>query len=95
LSTVVANPQVAFEVDGWDSAAGTAWSVVIKGQARRVNRTDDLIDSVSLPLYPWHGGRKECIVRIVAEQITGRAFDRVDPAAWRSPLAGAPHTVPE
>jgi hypothetical protein len=93
LSTVVTNPHVAFEVDGWDAAAGTAWSVVIKGRARRVTRTDDLIDSMSLPLYPWHGGRKECIVRIDPEQVTGRLFDRVDPALWRSALGDAPRTA--
>jgi hypothetical protein len=95
LTAVVVNSYVAFELDGWDTDAGTAWSVVIKGRAERVNATEDLLDSFALPLYPWHGGRKECLVRIRVDQITGRLFHRVDPDTWRSALTGAPRTPPE
>lgn len=95
LAAVAANPMVAFEVDGWEPDADTAWSVVVKGRGQRPSSTDEIIDSVALPLYPWHGGRKESIVRIAVEQITGRRFERVDPAVWRSALGDAAHTAPD
>ena len=36
LLAMVANPSVAFEVDGYDPQAGEAWSVVIKGHASKI-----------------------------------------------------------
>lgn len=99
LTAVVVNSYVAFEVDGWDTDtdtdAGTAWSIVIKGRAQRVNAMEDLLGSFALPLHPWHGGRKECLVRIRVDQITGRLFHRVDPDTWRSMLTDAPRTAPD
>ena len=34
LAAAVLGRAVAFEVDGYDSVAGEAWSVVVKGRAR-------------------------------------------------------------
>jgi uncharacterized protein len=66
---------VAFEVDGFDREAGTAWSVVVKGNAQEVNRLYDVLDVVGLPLFPWHSAPKPHFVRIEPDSITGRWFE--------------------
>ncbi len=68
---------VAFEVDAYDPANGEAWSVVVKGTAREVNRLHDVLDALELPLFPWHAAPKPCIVRIEPNSISGRRFHAV------------------
>jgi nitroimidazol reductase NimA-like FMN-containing flavoprotein (pyridoxamine 5'-phosphate oxidase superfamily) len=73
---------VAFEVDGYDPAAGEAWSVVVKGRAVEIQRMHELFDAMDLPLFPWHAAPKHRFVRIVPDEISGRRFHVVDrPAA--------------
>ena len=79
---------VAFEVDGYDPAAGAAWSVVVKGRAEQVRRLEDLLDTAGLPLFPWHAAPKQRFVRIVPDGVTGRRFTTVDPGAWAPPHSG-------
>lgn len=38
LAAVAANPQVAFEVDGFDPVRGEAWSVIVRGTARVLDK---------------------------------------------------------
>jgi uncharacterized protein len=75
---------VAFEVDGYEPDAGQAWSVVIKGQAKEIRRPQELFDSASLPLFPWHAAPKQRFVRITPDEVTGRRFQVVDRGAWGS-----------
>jgi nitroimidazol reductase NimA-like FMN-containing flavoprotein (pyridoxamine 5'-phosphate oxidase superfamily) len=95
LSAVAGNPAVAFEVDGWEGERREAWSVVVAGRGRRVQDTDELIDSMQLPLYPWHAGRKECLVRIVVDRISGRRFEEADPVIWQTRVTNARRTRPD
>jgi len=67
--------QVAFEVDGYDPAVAVAWSVVIKGEAQRVQRLHDMLEVVELPLFPWHSAPKPYFIRVLADSITGRRFE--------------------
>ncbi len=69
-----AGAPVAFEVDGYDVADATAWSVVLRGSAREVTDLDDSLDAMTLPLFPWHQGPKPRIVRIEPVSVTGRRF---------------------
>jgi hypothetical protein len=57
LAAAVLGRAVAFEVDGYDSVAGEAWSVVVKGGAIEIEKMYDLFDALDLPLLPWHTGR--------------------------------------
>jgi hypothetical protein len=82
LAAAVVNEAVAFEVDGYDRAAGEAWSVVIKGRAQEIRRMQELFDTGSLPLFPWHAAPKQRFVRITPDEVTGRRFHVVDRAAW-------------
>jgi nitroimidazol reductase NimA-like FMN-containing flavoprotein (pyridoxamine 5'-phosphate oxidase superfamily) len=66
---------VAFEVDGYDVANATAWSVVLKGYAQEITEEGDLIDATYLPLLPWQPGPKGHFVRIGLGTVTGRRFE--------------------
>jgi nitroimidazol reductase NimA-like FMN-containing flavoprotein (pyridoxamine 5'-phosphate oxidase superfamily) len=72
--------KVAFEVDQIDPVHRTGWSVLVKGIATGLNvrGNRDLADrSGAAGARPWAAGEREYLVRIVAEEITGR---RITPA---------------
>jgi uncharacterized protein len=96
----MAGLQVQFEADGHETAADdpgrtTAWSVIVDGVARLVRSTDEFIETVGVPLYPWHAAPKPYFVRVVPSAISGRRFTVVDPSTWGSPLDEARRTDPE
>lgn len=74
LSQLSVNPRVAFEVDGYDD--DTAFSVVVKGVAERLERQSDIDAADQLPLTPWIPTLKYRWVRIRPDSVTGRAFRR-------------------
>lgn len=94
-SAAINGPRVAFEADGLVAATGQAWSVVIKGHAEAITQLHELVGTTALPLYPWHTGPKHHLIRIVAEEITGRRFSIAERASWYMPLVGAPRSAPE
>ena len=52
LATVAVSTRVAFEIDGFDSATGEAWSVVVHGTATPLERLNDEYAVEELPLFP-------------------------------------------
>ncbi len=74
LLEVVLAGRVAFEVDGYEPEHGRAWSVVIKGEARDLDRFDDIYKAQDLPLFPWNALPKERFVRVMPVRVTGRRF---------------------
>ena len=74
LAGAVLGTAVAFEVDGYDEAAGEAWSVVVKGRAMEIQKLHDLFEAADLPLFPWHAAPKQRFVRISPDEVTGRRF---------------------
>ncbi len=75
------NPDVAFEIDGWD--ATSAFSVVIKGTAEQLESQTDIDKADRLPLAPWLPTLKYRWVRIVPTTISGRSFVRgVEPERY-------------
>jgi nitroimidazol reductase NimA-like FMN-containing flavoprotein (pyridoxamine 5'-phosphate oxidase superfamily) len=85
LAGAVLGERLAFEVDGVDAATGDAWSVIVKGHAEELERADDVVDALALPLYPWHAAPKHHFVRLDPTEITGRSFAIVDPDWWSEP----------
>jgi nitroimidazol reductase NimA-like FMN-containing flavoprotein (pyridoxamine 5'-phosphate oxidase superfamily) len=63
-----------FEIDHFDRANRSGWSVVVAGRLEEVThyetKTWDRIHE--LPVDPWAGGIKEHWVRLVPSRITGR-----------------------
>ena len=89
LASVAVGQAVAFEADGYEPEAGRAWSVVIKGRGEQITRSQELIDTTDLPLFPWQAGGKHRFVRVVPHNVSGRRFHVVDPSTWQTPLTGA------
>lgn len=87
--------RVAFEVDDYDEETGEAWSVVIKGRAEEIKQLHERMESMDLPLFPWHGERKPHVVRVVPETITGRRFQVVGSTAWGTSAPDARRQSPE
>lgn len=68
--------RVAFEIDEVDEAAGTAWSVMVRGIAYEIT---DTIDSLSerlrqLVVEPMAPGERRNWVAIMRNEISGRRF---------------------
>lgn len=95
LAAAMTNPDVAFEVDGFHAETDEAWSVVLKGRAGKISDLQELLDTTSFPLAPWHAEPKQQFVRIEPSTVTGRRFHVADAAAWRTDLTDAPHSSPE
>lgn len=63
------NPRVAFEADG--AIGHSRWSVVVRGEARRLDADDEIEASGVLNLETRTGTDKANFVRISATSITG------------------------
>jgi nitroimidazol reductase NimA-like FMN-containing flavoprotein (pyridoxamine 5'-phosphate oxidase superfamily) len=72
--------RVAFEADAIDAASGSAWSVLIRGEAIEVTDRLELDRLSKLPPRPWAPGRKSHVVRILPAAITGRRILMPDSA---------------
>lgn len=93
LAGAVLNRLVAFEIDGYEPGDHAAWSVVVKGHARPIERLSEVIDAEDLPLVPWMSWDEPNFVRIDPSEVTGRRYHiaaGVTPDAslgWGSPEA--------
>jgi len=66
------SPAVCYQVDGFDAATSTGWSVLVKGRARQVTAADEEQQLVGLDLQYWSVGPKPHWVRIEPDRVTGR-----------------------
>lgn len=78
LAGAVLNEFVAFEIDGYEPDNHVAWSVVVKGKARLIERMQEVFDAEELPLFPWIASPKPNFVRIEPTLVTGRRFRIAD-----------------
>ena len=72
LRSILANPEVAFEVDGSD--VGRHWSVVIRGVARRLDSDAEIEASGILDLVSSSPTPKHNFLRLIPDTVTGRRF---------------------
>jgi nitroimidazol reductase NimA-like FMN-containing flavoprotein (pyridoxamine 5'-phosphate oxidase superfamily) len=70
------SPSVCFEVDGFDPAEHTGWSVLVKGRAREVTAAEEERRLLELELTYWSVGPKPVWVRIEPVEVTGRRIVR-------------------
>lgn len=73
LAAGFAGSGVAFEADGYDRAAGEAWSVVIKGHLEEIDVFDSP-DDAAYPVFPWSATPKPRFLRVAPDEMTGRRF---------------------
>lgn len=66
--------RACFEVDAFDRAAQTGWSVIVFGRLEEVTRFDATTHRRvrELPIEPWAGGDKQHWMRVIPDRITGR-----------------------
>ena len=95
LAAALTSRHVAFEADGYDAAAGEAWSVVVKGDTEEIKQIDDVLEAMSFPLFPWHAGPKPRFVRVVPVEVSGRRFHVADSGGWHTSMTDAPHSPAE
>jgi nitroimidazol reductase NimA-like FMN-containing flavoprotein (pyridoxamine 5'-phosphate oxidase superfamily) len=74
LRTGIANAEykVAFEIDDFDTAARTGWSVLIQGSAHHVESDAERVSVAGAGVDPWPGGDRELFLRITPSRVTGR-----------------------
>lgn len=63
---------VAFEVDDFDPARRSGWSVLAVGVAEEVTDEEELARAGQLRLAPWAGGDRTRWIRIRPEFLSGR-----------------------
>lgn len=85
---------VAFEIDGYEPAERTAWSVVVKGRGHEVERMEEIFAAEDLPLFPWAAHPKPNFVRITPSEITGRRFHILDDVVPDASIGWEPGTRP-
>ncbi|MEU1971075.1 pyridoxamine 5'-phosphate oxidase family protein [Microbacterium sp. NPDC019599] len=74
LFELTVNDEVLFEVD--EHTDEDAWSVVVRGHARRLATSEEVAAADRLPLQPWLPTLKYNFVRIEPTAVSGRAFRR-------------------
>jgi hypothetical protein len=67
--------------------------VVVKGQARAIEKMQELFDAEDLPLFPWLAWDKPNFVRIEPTVVTGRRYHIVDDATPDTSIGWAPVDV--
>ncbi len=72
LAASVTNPLVAFEIDGYTDTS--AWSVVVKGDARLIDDEEEERAAERSGLDSWIPTIKMNLVSIQPTEITGRLF---------------------
>ena len=73
LAGLASNASVLFEAD--DLSGARAWSVVVRGLARRLEHDDETDPVLDALRNPFAGGRKDVVVRIVPQSVSGRLFE--------------------
>jgi uncharacterized protein len=72
LDIISEGARVAFEVDDFDPATRTGWSVLVRGKAEEIWLAKDLAAAHKLELSSWAPGERTHFVRISPSTITGR-----------------------
>ena len=67
-----AGTTVSLEVDQIDEPMSEGWSVLVTGRAGLIVDPTELEQFADLGIDPWPGGRREGLIRIEAEEISGR-----------------------
>lgn len=63
---------VSFEVDQTDEALREGWSVLMHGEARRIQDEDELSQARNLGIEPWSGRELDLYLRITPTAVSGR-----------------------
>ncbi|GHG49351.1 helix-turn-helix domain-containing protein [Streptomyces griseocarneus] len=77
-AAVASGTRIAFETDHLDEQRASGWSVLVTGTADRITDAGAVRVLSERPgARPWPGGRRDVWVRIVPDQVSGRAIRAV------------------
>ncbi len=75
LAAVADGAPVCFEVDDWDAADHTGWSVVVRGTAREVTGWAEKEQLENIGLVPWSKEQWRPIwIRVDVDEVSGRVL---------------------
>lgn len=74
LTEIAINDEVLFEADEYTET--DAWSVIVRGSARRLDTVEEVAAADRLPLQPWVPTVKYNYVRITPASLSGRDVRR-------------------
>ncbi|MFP3463620.1 pyridoxamine 5'-phosphate oxidase family protein [Arthrobacter globiformis] len=77
----------AFEIDGYDTRTGEAWSVTARGVTSIIDNHEERAAADALGLEAWEPGNKAHYVRLAPKVLTGRRFKVAAPDIWNTRLA--------
>ena len=72
LRAVSSGAVIAFEIDSWDAAAGTGWSVLAVGRAEEIEDESEIAGLNGRTPHPAAEGDRTHYVRLRPELMTGR-----------------------
>ena len=64
--------EIVFEIDSYDLAARTGWSVNVIGTAEEMEQPSEAARAKALDLEPWAGEARRRYVRIRPREVSGR-----------------------
>jgi nitroimidazol reductase NimA-like FMN-containing flavoprotein (pyridoxamine 5'-phosphate oxidase superfamily) len=67
---------VAFQADEIDVASRTGWSVTVIGHTSEIVDREERARVLALPLVTWAGGRRDRLIRVPLDRVTGRRLRR-------------------
>ncbi|GAA3993438.1 pyridoxamine 5'-phosphate oxidase family protein [Thermobifida alba] len=76
LAQATRDTVVAFEVDDYDVATRTGWSVMVVGIGHAVDDPEERAVLEALPLRSWAPGPRSHFIRIMTDIVTGRRIPR-------------------
>lgn len=82
IDAIGEDARVALEADAVSAEFGLAWSVVVKGHAEIVPPDSAVLNGTNQGMFPWQGVGKDHLVRIVAEEVTGKRFTLDASMTW-------------
>ena len=69
----IVDTSVVFEVDMFDDRSRSGWSVVLRGHVQDISAETDVDgDDDGSAARSWAPGDRSCVLRIVADRLTGR-----------------------
>ncbi len=92
LRGLLRSPSVCYQVDSFDPAEATGWSVLVKGRAVQVHDTAEIRRLAELPLHYWALGDKAHWVRVLPAEVSGRRIWSPDTKPTATPPSATPPT---